>query len=54
MIKLDKRGKKYEIYNVNTGEVYTWGFNSFVAVYNLAVLKNQFGEKNVAIRWINK
>lgn len=44
--------KKYEIYNVNTGEIYTFGYNSFTAMCNLSALKQQHGEDEVSIRWV--
>ena len=46
------RKEKYEIYNPNTGEVYTWGNNSYTAMCNLFALKKQYGDKNVAVRWV--
>lgn len=47
-------GKKYEIYNVNNEEVYTWGYNEFIAMCNLFTLQEQHGKDIVKIRWIDR
>lgn len=44
--------KKYEVYNVKTGEIYSWGYNEFTAMCNLRAYRTKHGDKNVDIRWV--
>lgn len=44
------KSKKYIIYNKETGEEYTWGYNQFTAINNLNTFRCKYGDR-VAIRW---
>lgn len=42
----------YEVYNKETGEVYTNGYSDFTALNNLVSFRKEHGEDVVGIRWI--
>jgi hypothetical protein len=44
--------KKYEIYNKETNEVLSEGYNEFTAMCNLVSFRRQHGEDKIDIRWI--
>ena len=43
--------KMYEIYNKDTGEVYSNGYSDFTALNNLVSFRKEYGEDVVGIRW---